>query len=273
MLPPSLQQSLRDHLGPFDLHSIAGGDIHQAYRVESSTGVFFLKSHNRAPAHLFQREADGLAAIGAADPGLVPKVEAIHKHGLLLEWLHLKPGLAGAACGAALARLHRAPAAAWGGQADNFLGTLRQQQPSCASWAALFGEFRLLPLAEGCPGPLRSAVEQLIPRLPNLLDDLDPPCHVHGDLWGGNASLRIDGRPVLFDPAHATAHRELDLSMSLLFGGFSPAFYTAYEDSYPLQFGWRERVPLHQLYFVLAHFHLFGAPYAAQALKIAQRYL
>ncbi|MEC7751353.1 MAG: fructosamine kinase family protein, partial [Myxococcota bacterium] len=82
-----------------------------------------------------------------------------------------------------------------------------------------------------------------------------------------------DDRPIVFDPAYATAHRELDLGMSLLFGGFSDDFYRAYEAIYPPQPGWRQRVPLHQLYYVLAHYHLFGAPYDEQALDIVTAFL
>lgn len=273
MLPPPLEQFLNEHLGPFRREPLPGGDINQAMRLESSRGSHFLKFHNQPPEQMFQREAAGLEALARCHPDLVPAVDAVHPQGLLLEWLDLETGAVTGGCGRALAEVHRAPASRWGGQADNFLGTLRQRQPTCSSWAELYGEHRLLPLAPGCPRSLRLALERLVPRLADLLDDLDPPSHVHGDLWAGNAGQRQDGRPVLYDPAHATAHRELDLAMSLLFGGFSDSFYSDYEAIYPLQPGWHHRVRLHQLYFVLAHFHLFGPPYDAQALNLTTAYL
>ncbi len=273
MLPSHLEQFLNDSLGPFRQMPLPGGDINQAMRLESARGHYFLKFHNRPPEQMFQREAEGLEAIAGINPGLVPTVEAVHPQGLVLEWLDLGPGPVGGACGRALAEVHRSPAPRWGGQADNFLGTLRQRQPACTSWAELYGEYRLLPLAPGCPPTLRSAIERLIPRLGELLDDRDPPSHLHGDLWAGNAGQRRNGRPVLYDPAYATGHRELDLAMSLLFGGFSPSFYSEYEACFALQPGWRDRVRLHQLYFVLAHFKLFGSPYDVQAFELASHYL
>lgn len=273
MLPPALEEFLESTVGPVRVQALAGGDINKAARLETKNGPLFLKFHNRAPPGMFQAEARGLGALSAATPGLFPGVVAQHEAGLVLEWLDLSGQSAGAASGEALAKLHRIRTGGWGGQPGNFLGTLAQHQPPCGSWAELYGEHRLLPLAEGCPRRLRHALESLLPRLAELLDDRDEPSHVHGDLWGGNAGMRTDGQPVFFDPAHATAHRELDLAMSLLFGGFQPAFYRAYEESHPLQPGWKDRVALHQLYFILAHYHLFGSPYDQQALSLAKAYL
>ncbi len=273
MLSPTLHQFVSDHLGPFELSSVAGGSINRAYRVMTASGACFLKCHNQAPHQMFQREAEGLQRIESVRPNTCPKVVAVHDHGLLLEWLEIVPGKAGEGCGVALGELHRHAAMQWGGQEDNYLGTLRQSQPLCSTWAELYGQYRLLPLAKDCPPRLRNGIEKLIPRLNGLLDDIDPPSHIHGDLWAGNAGTLNDHRPIFFDPAYATAHRELDLGMSLLFGGFSDDFYRAYEAIYPPQPGWRQRVPLHQLYYVLAHYHLFGAPYDEQALDTVTAFL
>ncbi|NIP98563.1 MAG: fructosamine kinase family protein, partial [Akkermansiaceae bacterium] len=63
----------------------------------------------------------------------------------------------------------------------------------------------------------------------------------HGDLWGGNAGALADGTPVIYDPAVYHGDREADLAMTTLFGGFSPAFYSAYEESWPLPAGHQAR--------------------------------
>lgn len=42
------------------------------------------------------------------------------------------------------------------------------------------------------------------------------------------------GEPVLIDPAAYCGRREADLAMTMLFGGFEPCFYAAYEETWPL---------------------------------------
>jgi fructosamine-3-kinase len=56
----------------------------------------------------------------------------------------------------------------------------------------------------------------------------------------------------------------VDLAMMRLFGGFSPRTFAAYHEAFPLAPGHQQRVPLYQLYFLLAHVNLFGRGYVAQ---------
>ena len=53
--------------------------------------------------------------------------------------------------------------------------------------------------------------------------------------------------------------------MTELFGGFSPRFYSAYREHYPLDDGYRLRKTLYNLYHVLNHVNLFGGGYVSQA--------
>jgi fructosamine-3-kinase len=69
------------------------------------------------------------------------------------------------------------------------------------------------------------------------------------------------GRPALIDPAVYGGHREIDLAMMRLFGGFGARVFASYEDASPLQPGAAERVPLYQLYPLLVHVNLFGRSY------------
>ena len=67
----------------------------------------------------------------------------------------------------------------------------------------------------------------------------EPPSLVHGDLWSGNYLVAKDGQAALIDPAAYYGHREVDIAMSTLFGGFSKGFYDSYDSEFPLAPGWR----------------------------------
>jgi hypothetical protein len=107
-------------------------------------------------------------------------------------------------------------------------------------------------------------VEQLIP------DEL--PALIHGDLWSGNYLVNSENKPCLIDPAVAYAPREMDLAMMKLFGGFDERMFQAYQESFPLENDFEERIPLWQLYFILAHVNLFGGHYYSRAKEIMAYY-
>jgi fructosamine-3-kinase len=96
---------------------------------------------------------------------------------------------------------------------------------------------------------------------------------LHGDLWGGNAGVDSAGLPVIYDPAVYYGHREADLAMTELFGGFNADFYAAYREAFPLDAGYQVRKQLYNLYHVLNHYNLFGGGYARQAEAMADRLL
>jgi fructosamine-3-kinase len=75
-------------------------------------------------------------------------------------------------------------------------------------------------------------------------------------LWDG------EGSPVLVDPAVYRGHREVDLAMMELFGGFSRRAFDAYLDRWPLAPGYPDRRKhAYQLYPLLVHLALFGESY------------
>jgi fructosamine-3-kinase len=74
------------------------------------------------------------------------------------------------------------------------------------------------------------------------------------------------------DPAVYGGHREVDLAMMRLFGGFGAACYAAYDEAFPLADGHEQRVPLYQLYPLLVHVLLFGESYSNSVMRIASRY-
>ncbi|MBV9110991.1 MAG: fructosamine kinase family protein [Gemmatimonadetes bacterium] len=262
---------------------VGGGCISDTYRVETGGGPIFLKHHATAPAGMFAAEADGLRALGTAagDALRVPAVVAMDEAGdaaawVALEWL--EPGPRGPAfgdrLGRGLAALHRkSTSGGWGWQRPNFIGSLPQENAPSPSWGEFWRDRRILPQLRQAAGAGRDTGprrdwDRLLDRLPELLADAedDGPSLLHGDLWSGNV-LSASGDPAMIDPAVYRGHREVDLAMADLFGGFDARFQDAYAEAWPLRAGYREvRRGIYQLYYLLVHVTLFGGSYTAQAL-------
>jgi fructosamine-3-kinase len=123
-----------------------------------------------------------------------------------------------------------------------------------------------------------AAVDRVCTRLGDgEFDDDAPPARIHGDLWAGNVLYRRSGRSgapsaVLIDPAAHGGHREFDLAMMRLFGGFGDDAYAAYDECFPLADGWEQRVPLHQIAPLVVHAIKFGGSYRAAAQAAISRY-
>jgi fructosamine-3-kinase len=123
------------------------------------------------------------------------------------------------------------------------------------------------------PPSAAAVFERLAARIEQIAGPVEPPSRIHGDLWRGNVLASSDGRTWLIDPAAHGGHRETDLAMMRLFGGFGARCYAAYEEVFPLSVGREDRVALHQLHPLLVHAVIFGGHYGAEALRAAQRYV
>ena len=95
---------------------------------------------------------------------------------------------------------------------------------------------------------------------------------MHGDLWRGNYTTGSDGEAWLIAPAAYVGHREADLAMTELFGGFPAAFYEAHKEAHPLQPGYKRRRDLYNLYHLLNHLNLFGAAYLDAVRQVLREY-
>jgi fructosamine-3-kinase len=229
---------------------------------------------------MFTEEARGLDWLRAATALRVPEVLAVAdaENGprfLALE--HLDPGRRRPdfeeKLGRGLAALHRTGASSFGFEHDNYVGSLPQSNRAHLTWAAFYLEERLVPLVRRAIDRRHFVAgegkkfDRLWSRLASLTGPEEPPSRLHGDLWGGNLHTDPEGQPCLIDPAVYGGHREIDLAMMRLFGGFGPRVFAAYDEAWPLAAGYEERVPLYQLYPLLVHVNLFGGGYAGSALR------
>ena len=269
-----------------DAAPVGGGSINRAVRVTLEDGRrVFAKHHPDAAPGSFRAEAAGLAWIAEAGALRTPAVLAVDEGEaplLVLEWIEREGGAPagrGEEFGRALAALHRAGAPSFGAAEDGWIGPLPQANGPLPTWADFYTERRLAPLARRAVGArllehaFLDGLERLRARLPELAGPPEAPARLHGDLWSGNALLDAAGGPAVIDPAAYGGHREMDLAMMRLFGGFPPAAHAAYAEAAPLAPGHGERVGLWQLYPVLVHVCLFGGGYAAQARELLSRYL
>ncbi len=273
-LPPLVNSQVESVLGA-PVHRAAvlsGGDTSAVYRLDTGRGPYVLKLRREpgeVPA-LFFAEAQGLALLRDAGALPVPEVLAYGRAPgdwsyLLLSYLPPAPASPAAqkALGRGLAALHRVSATQFGGTPDNFMGPLPQANPACPTAAEFFWTARLAPQLALAGGRLSVAelaqFERLRERLPALIPP-EAPALVHGDLWHGNALYTASG-PALIDPAPTYSHREVDLSLMQLFGGFDDRVFAAYAEAFPLASGWQARSELWNLYPLLMHLNAFGASY------------
>jgi fructosamine-3-kinase len=219
---------------------------------------------------MFPAEGRGLEWLAETKALRIPEVIAAEEDFLALEFLESgsKRVKFDEELGRGLADLHRFSAGAPGWDFDNFIGPLPQANERTESWAEFYAEQRLRPRFEAAirsgvaPGKWRSRFENLFERLPALVGD-EPMSRLHGDLWGGNLLVGPNGEPCLIDPAVYVGHREVDLAMMKLFGGFPSRVFQSYDEAFPLLSGHELRVHLYQLYPLLVHVNLFGGGYVS----------
>lgn len=253
---------------------ISGGDMAAAFRIGLADGrTIFAKTHPSPPTGFFTREATDLRWLAEAMALPVPQVLAVSDEApafLALAWI--EPGRARAATdaefGAGLAGLHRAGAPCFGRIDRRTTGSLALPNDPADSWVEFYAERRLLPLARiasdraSLSAAAIDRIESIADRLGDVGGPVEPPARLHGDLWAGNRLVDVDGDSWLVDPASHGGHREFDLAMMRVFGGFGAAAFDTYMERFPLADGWRRRVPLHQLAPLIVHAIKFGGGYA-----------
>ncbi len=284
-----MRDAIARHLavGVASLQRLSGGDVADSYRVELTDGrIVFAKTHRRPPPHFFSTEATGLRWLGEADAFPIPEVLAVSDGSpdepamLVLEWID-EDGRSTdeAAVGRALAELHRAGLPSFGREDRRTTGSRALPNDPCDTWVEFYAERRLRPL-QRLARDQHALSDRALRLLGHVIDDLErlggpaePPARLHGDLWAGNRIVDRSGRSWLIDPAAHGGHREFDLAMMRLFGGFGESCFAAYDEVFPLADGWADRVPLHQLAPLTVHAVKFGGGYAGATERALEHVL
>lgn len=267
------------------LKKIHGGSINDAFRVETTAGIFFLKINDAAKfPRMFEIEAKGLELLRNAGCIALPAVIATDivnekEQYILME--HIHPGSPGKKFqyefGAALARLHKNSSGQFGLDHDNYIGSLSQSNRQHATWKEFFINERIIPQLKmaidsgAAEKSLMRSAEILFGKFDGIFP-VEKPSLLHGDLWSGNYTCGNTGCAWIFDPAVYYGFREVDLAMTKLFGGFAPEFYSGYNEEFPLENNSVERFHILNLYPLLVHVNLFGGHYIYDVKQILQRF-
>ena len=263
---------------------LSGGSINEAYKMETTRGVYFMKyNHAGRYPEMFEKEARGLKLLRSADEIRIPEVigtgEAGNYSFILLEYIDPAPKTNDfwQHFGTALAKLHKTFGDRFGLDHDNYIGSLYQKNDFHNDWTGFFIEERLQPMIRMAreDGQVDSGTVKKFDHLFTILDSIfpkEPPSLIHGDLWSGNYMVDDRGEACILDPAVYYGSREMDIGMSRLFGVFGEDFYRAYNEEYPMEPGWRERVDICNLYPLMVHVNLFGQGYLGSVLSILRRF-
>jgi fructosamine-3-kinase len=260
---------------------VHGGDVAQSFRLDLGDGrTVFAKTQRDAPPGALTTEATDLRWLHAAGAVAVPAVlfasDGARERGvpnlLVLEWIDEAASRSASDAGESefgrrLASLHRCGAAQFGRADGAGSGSLALPNDPDDRWPSFYARNRLVPLARlardrgALPDDVAASIDRIASRIDQLTGPPEPPARLHGDLWAGNRLVDRAGRSWLIDPSAYGGHREIDLAMMRLFGGFGPACFAAYDEVHPLADGWVDRVPLYQLAPLVVHAIKFGGGY------------
>ncbi len=264
--------------------TVGGGSINETYKLSTNEGYFFVKKNSVSQyPQMFKKEVQGLKVLRDANELDIPEVVGISESGdeafLIIKFIEsgVKTSSFWDDFGQQMAALHKHTNAYFGLDHDNYIGSLKQYNRIHSNWSDFFREERLekqVRLARDY-GRIDKGTVVAFDRFYIKLDDIFPiesSSLLHGDLWGGNFMVNNVGSPVIFDPAVYYGHREMDLGMSQLFGGFDKQFYLSYNSHYPLENGWEKRLDYCNLYPLMVHVNLFGGGYAQSVKSILKKF-
>jgi len=262
---------------------VFGGDINQTFHLQTNIGSLFLKLNNGNLKDMFEKEFAGLQLLNQTKTVKIPQPILYSsfesKIFLITEFIKKENPQKDSwkTFAHQLAALHKHSNDQFGFSTHNYIGSLHQQNNFCKTWSEFYATHRIMPLIQRAFNQDKCSKQdvQLAEKLCSRFEILFPqehPALIHGDLWSGNFMCTENGQPVIYDPAVYYGNREMDIAMSILFGGFDKSFYDHYNEAFLLQPQWEERVKLCQLYPLLVHLIVFGKHYYSSVIDIIKQY-
>ena len=280
-----LSSSLGTDIVVLDYAHLSGGCIHNAFKLNTNRGTFFIKYNKPSDLEMFKTELYGLKLLYDTHEINIPQAidcDVIDgKSFLLLEYLEASKKMPDfwEKFGSSLANLHsKYQRDNYGLEHNNFIGRLHQNNDIHDNWIEFFIDNRLeaqLKLAFNnhlVGNEYFDRFARFYKVLPDLLP-LEPPSLLHGDLWSGNFITAADGYAALIDPAIYYGNREIELSFTTMFGGFESRFYETYNEVFPLAPGFNQRIDIYNLYPYLVHVNLFGSSYLSGVDPVIRKYV
>lgn len=265
-----------------EINELSGGNINAVYHISLSEKELVVKVNELAAfPKMLEKEASGIIYLKDNSPLGLPEVvqfgEMNDLQYLVLEaipreiskndfWVNFGKGLA---------QQHQQSNSHFGFKEDNYIGELPQSNTKHVDWSEFLITERLIPQVKLAidNGVIQQEEYKKIEAFYSYVAELWPtesPSLLHGDLWSGNFLVGTNDQPVLIDPAVYYGHREMDIGMMHLFGGFDNELFQAYNATAKLENGWQDRISYNQLYPLLVHLNLFGRSYLNQVLSITK---
>ncbi len=212
----------------------------------------------------------------------VPATRHVSDTLLLMDYVENHQGRSAAAeqnAAEALAALHAIEAEAFGFERDTVIGALPQQNSWTYNWCDFYREYRLLTMgliareSGRLPADTHRQLERFCLQLENFIDQPPAPGLVHGDVWSGNVLFNGDRVAAFIDPALYYADPEVEIAYIELLSTFGGTFHRRYRELRPLRPGYAEgRRDVYNLFPLLVHTEICGAPYAQMVQDILTRY-
>lgn len=256
-----------------EMKPVSGGDVNEAYRIETTNGPYFLLVQHDRSDDFYAAEIAGLEAFEAADV-TAPVVKG---HGqingdayLLLSYLEEGHSGNQRELGKLVAKLHshHEPHGKFGFHLPYHGSDITFENGWKDTWINIFVEQRLDQLRDEIVNrglwskEELSLFEKVREKIIKILENHNSkPSLLHGDLWAGNYMFLSNGEPALFDPSPLYGDREFDLGATKVFGGFTNEFYDAYNEALPLSKGADDRIKFYELYLLMVHLVKFGSMY------------
>ena len=252
------------------LKPVSGGDINEAYQITTDSHQYFMKVQPHKTAKYFGHEINGLKAMSKAIrcPKPLYNGQINGDAYLVLNWVNTGFQGSQAELGQLVAKLHSQTNDRFGFVDNHETGALNKTNNWDDNWSRVLVDQRVVPQKESCEKQGRGDhwgqqhMDHMISAFQNYYQEHSVvPSLCHGDLWSGNYMFDQDGHPLLIDPDAVYADREYDLAMTTIFGGFDSEFYQAYQQTFPFDDGFRDRLQWYRFFYLCLHLILFGETY------------